>query len=255
MQLAILVVILIALTAVYVAAFTTTRGLIRSRRREGHNDVLIPLFLTAGTMYSVLLAFIVVAVWQSYNAAKDNVAEEASTLATMYRQTAGMPASERSAMRPIIRNYTEAVIKDEWPVQAANGGASPKARRYIVTLYRTIGLLTSSVATSPLSLEFLHAFSTVNADRNRRTLQANEHLPVLLWIGLIVGAVIVVVMSFVPYMESAGAHVLMSGLMTLLILTLLGTTLLFDQPFREPLAISPEPFEHSLGVYDSVDRG
>jgi len=40
-----------------------------------------------------------------------------------------------------------------------------------------------------------------------------------------------------------------------LILTLLGTTLLFDQPFREPLAISPEPFEHSLGVYDSVDRG
>ena len=254
MQVLIAVVVLIALAIVYIAAFASTRRLIRTRRREGHNDVLIPLFLTAGTLYAVLLAFIVIAVWQSYEVAKDNVAEEASTLATMYRQTAGMPTSERTAMRTIIRNYTEAVVKDEWPVQAANGGASPKARAWVVTLYRKFGQLKPSVATSPISLEFLHAFSTVIADRNRRTLQANEELPAILWAGLIIGAVIVVVMSFFPYMESAGAHALMSGLMTLLILTLLGIILLFNQPFKEPMAISAEPFEHSLAVYDSVDR-
>jgi hypothetical protein len=254
MQLPIVVVVLVALIAVYVVAFATTRRFIRTRRRGGHNEVLVPLFLTAGTLYAVLLAFVVIDAWASYEAAKHNAAEEASTLATMYRQTAGMPDSERGTMRPIIRNYTEAVIKDEWPVQAASGGASPKARSYVVAFYRTFGQLKPDVAKSPISLEFLHAFSIVIADRNRRTLQANEELPGVLWAGLIVGAVIVVVMSFVPYMESGWAHFLMSGLMTLLILTLLGITLLFNQPFKEPLAIGPASFQHSLDVYDSVDR-
>jgi hypothetical protein len=255
MEFLILAIVVVVLAALYVLGHYLVRRLTARHVAEGHNDVLVPLFLTAGTLYAVLLAFLVIAVWETYTAAKDNVAEEASTLATMYRQTAGMPTDEQRKMRAVLREYAEAVIKDEWSIQAQTGGASPKARHSVAGLYRTFGALKLAEATSPISIEFLHTFSTVAADRNRRTLQANEQLPIILWLGLLVGAVIVVTMSFFLYMETPWPHVVMSGLMSLLIVTLLVMMLLLNQPFKGPLALSPDSFEHSLGVFDSVDKG
>lgn len=255
MEFLILFVVVVILAALYVVTLYFVRRFIGKHVREGHNDVLVPLFLTAGTLYAVLLAFLVIAVWEQYNAAKDNVAEEASTLATMYRQTAGMPPDEQKQMRVILREYTEAVIKDEWPIQAQSGAASPKARHFIAELYRTFGALPADDQTTPVSVEFLHTYSTVTADRNRRTLQANEELPAVLWLGLLVGAAIVVGMSFLLYMEVAWPHIFMSFLMSSLMLTMLTITLLLNQPFTGPLALDSDSFEHSIAVFDSVDQG
>ncbi len=63
------------------------RKIVGRHVREGHNDVLVPLFLTAGVMYAVLLAFMVVAEWESYDAASSNSAEEAAILVPLYRLT------------------------------------------------------------------------------------------------------------------------------------------------------------------------
>src|SRR6202789_3520815 len=68
---------------------------------EGHNDVLVPIFLTAGAIYAVLLGFMVVAVWEAYEAAHDNAAEEAAMLVPLYRQTTVMAPEKGSVMREL----------------------------------------------------------------------------------------------------------------------------------------------------------
>ena len=255
MDVLIFLVVIVVCAALYVGVLWVIRKLVRSHVREGHNDVLVPLFLTAGTLYAVLLAFLVIAVWEAYGAAKDNAAEEASTLATMYRQTNGMPGDEQAKFRGLIREYTEAVIKDEWAIQAQTGGASPKARHAVAEMYRTFGTLPAAEQTAPLSVEFLRTYSTVAADRNRRTLQASEELPAILWLGLLVGGAIVIGMSFFLFMDVFWPHLVMSGAMGALILTLLGITFALDQPFKGPLPLDSAAFEHSMAVYDSVDKG
>src|SRR5579872_2818993 len=40
------------------------RRIVRHHVAEGHNDVLVPLFMTAGVIYAVLLGFTVVAEWE-----------------------------------------------------------------------------------------------------------------------------------------------------------------------------------------------
>jgi hypothetical protein len=222
---------------------------------EGHNDIPVPIFQTAGTIYAVLLAFSVIAVWQSYGEAKDNVAEEASTLTTLYRQTNGLPRPEQQVLRGYLRTYTVAVIDEEWPIQAASGGAAPSARKAIGQIYRAYGTMNPRVAGSPIGVEFLATLRTVAADRNRRTLEASQSLPAVLWVGLIVGGFIVVGMTFVLDTAAAWPHYLFSGLIAALIGTLLFITLVLHRPFSGPLAIAPDSFQHSLGVYDSVDRG
>jgi len=245
----------VAFVAIYGAVIWLVRRFVKGHVREGHNDVLVPLFLTAGTLYAVLLAFLVIAVWESHGAAEDNAAEEASTLATLYRQTAGMPLPEQRELRSLLREYTETVVKDEWPIQAKSGGRSPKARRLVTVIYATLGHLNAADRTSPQTVEFLRTFNVVAADRNRRGLQAKQELPPLLWLGLLLGAVIIVAMTFFLYMDVFWPHFVMSTLMSALILTLLFITFLLNRPFSGPMGITAEAFENSLQVYDSVDGG
>jgi hypothetical protein len=231
------------------------RHFLHDKIREGHNDVLVPIFLTAGTIYAVMLGFLVVVVWEAYGDAKENVAVEASTLTTMYRQTNGMDDVELKAMREHIRAYTEAVVGKEWEIQAKTGGAAPEARKQIAEIYREFAHMEPVTRDSSINREFLQQFSAVTAARNKRTLQASESVPWILWLGLVGGATIVVGMSWMLYMDTWWPHVVMSGVLALMIGMLLFITVILAKPFQGALALEDGPFEHSLSVYKAVDGG
>jgi len=234
---------------------TLGRNLMRGRIREGHNDVLSPIFLTAGTLYAVLLAFLVIAVWESYGEDKITAAGEASALTTLYRETNGLPDRERLELRGLLREYTQAVVDDEWAIQARGAGASPKARKAIGDLYRAFHTMDPHVANSSVGSAILGTLQTVANDRDTRRFQSSEALPQVLWAGLVLGGLVVISMTFLLYMEATWPHVVFSVLMSALIGLMLFIALILNRPFAGPLAISSESFEHALTVYDSVDKG
>ena len=63
---------------------------------EGHNSTLSPFLTCVALVYGPLLGFTVVVAWGHFSSAEANVAHEASTLTTMYRQTVGMPVPEQT---------------------------------------------------------------------------------------------------------------------------------------------------------------
>ena len=65
----------IAATTFAIIGVWLGRRLLQGRRADGHHEVLVALFQTGGTLHAVFLAFLVVAVWQSYDAARANIAE------------------------------------------------------------------------------------------------------------------------------------------------------------------------------------
>lgn len=159
---------------------------LEGRVRDAHNDVVIPMYATAGVIYAVLLAFIVIAVWEQYTGAKDNVSSEGSALTSLYRETAGMPHPLQRALRPLLRSYTEAVATDEWKVQSS-GGTSPVARRDLVETYTALGKVPPA-ASSAVDQGFVAELSEMTSDRTKRILASQERLPWILWLGLIAGA-------------------------------------------------------------------
>jgi hypothetical protein len=223
---------------------------------EGHNDVLVPLFLTAGVIYAVLLGFMVVAVWESYDAAHANAAEEAALLVPLYRQTGDMAPEKGEEMRKLIREYSEAVVGDEWASLQATGRASQKARKAVGDIVRFFGTLTPATKVREIiAAQFLQTFSQVVVDRNKRVLQASESLSWVMWLGAVGGGVITVGMSFILFMDRAWPHVLMTSVMSALIGMLLFMMAMLSRPFVGPLALQPEPFEMSLAAFDDIDRG
>src|SRR5689334_3565959 len=81
---------------------------------DGVGSSLAPFISTVGIVYGALLGFTVVVAWEQFSSAEVNVANEASTLTTMYRQTVGMSEPQRGEMRQLLRQYTETVAGTEW---------------------------------------------------------------------------------------------------------------------------------------------
>ncbi len=233
------------------------RRLIHRNVAAYHNEVMISLFAASGVVYAVLLGFLVIVVWESYDNAHRNLADEAATLVPLYRLTYGMQAKEGVEMRALIRQYANAVIQDEWPTLGTNRAGSMMARKAIGDIDRLFAKMDQNMkaADEAVNAEFLHTTSKIVADRNERLLEAADDVPWVMWLGAVGGGVIVMIMSFLIYMERAWPHVLMASLMASLIGLLLFMMMVFSRPFTGPLALGPDHFRYALQVMDDNDRG
>lgn len=237
-----------------VIGIAVARRFIHHHVSEGHNDVLVPMFLTAGVIYAVLIGFLVVGQWERYSEANANAAEEASLLVPLYRLSLIMAPDKGEVMREALRSYSHDVING-WSAFSHGGRVSAPGHDF-ATIINTFSTLTpTSAARQITDAKFLDIFTQVSNDRNKRYLQRSESLSWIMWVVAIGGGIVIVAMSFLLYMESQILHMVMAAVMAGLIGTLLFATALLDHPFAGPLAIDPAPFQASLAVFKGVDRG
>ena len=221
----------------------------------GHNGALSPFLTCVGLVYGALLGFTIVVAWEQFSSAEANVSNEASTLTTMYRQTVGMPGPEQTQMRQLLRKYTTAVAGPEWEKAVRAGGGNRSARDALNEMYRVLGSEQSSVASNPISQEFLDKVTRLASDRNQRILDAQPRIPGLLWTGLLFGGVVLVGLGGFMRLESTRGHLILLSAVAVLLGLLLFIVYWLDHPFGNQLGVTSAPFEHSLNVFDAIDRG
>ena len=222
---------------------------------NGHNSTLSPFLTTVALVYGALLGFTVVVAWEQFSSAEANVSNEASTLITMYRQTVGMPVPEQTRMRELLRNYAKAVEGPEWENAIRAGGGTESARDALNEMYRVLGSEQSSVSSSPISQNFLDQLTTLASERNQRILDAKPRIPGLLWTGLLFGGVLLLGLGGFMRLGSMRAHFGLLSAVAVLLGLLLFIVFWLDHPFGNQLGVTSEPFEQSLSVFDSIDRG
>jgi hypothetical protein len=84
---------------VAVARLVLVQRLVPPDRREEHNDVAGFIYAVLGVAYAVLLAFVVIAVWQDYETAQTNVEREAHELAGVYFLASQLPEPDRTRLQ------------------------------------------------------------------------------------------------------------------------------------------------------------
>lgn len=242
--------VLIAAGAIMLADRTLPRS-----PGEGHNSALSPFLTCVSLVYGALLGFTIVVAWEQFSSAETNVSNEASTIVTMYRQTVGMPLSEQTQMRTLLRKYAHAVEGPEWENSLRSGTGTETARDALNEMYAVLGNQNSSVASNPITQKFLDQLTTLASQRNQRILDATPRIPGLLWTGLLFGGVVLLGIGGFMRLGSARAHLCLLGAIAILLGLLLFVVFWLDHPFGNELGVTSAPFEQSLTVFDSIDRG
>jgi len=196
----------------------------------------------------------VVVAWEQFSSAEANVAHEASTLTTMYRQTVAMPDPQRTQLRQQLRKYAEAVSGPEWSAQETGGGTSDTARAAITEMYRLFGNRPASTS-SPVDGELLSKLSVLTTDRDPRVLDQEPRIPTLLWAGLIFGGVLLIAIAGFVNFSSRRAHGALASGVAVLLGLLLFLVYWLDHPFGTEIGVTPAPFHHAVEAFDVMDRG
>jgi formate-dependent nitrite reductase membrane component NrfD len=131
--------------------------------------------------------------------------------------------------------------------------AAGAASNEIIRVFST--MVPATKARELVAAQFLQKFSQMVLDRNKRYVHATEALSPIMWVGIIIGGILTIGLSFIIFMERGWPHVLGVAVMSTLIGMLLFMVALLSRPFHGPLAIDPAPFEQVLAVFDQVDKG
>jgi hypothetical protein len=211
-----------------------------------------------GTAFAVLLAFITLAAFQTYNGAKAGAASEAVALLDMFKTAGVFPASERAELRADFICYGRAVIHQEWPAMR-RGERAPVIDAWI-TAYRTVfQRVTLRSADERLGLQDLLASARDRTyGRQARLSEATPSVPTPLWVGLVLAGCIVVSIQLV--MADPREHLLVQGGMIGGVAAMVAIGLLLinflDHPYRSgPGSIQPREMTTTLTIMRQQQPG
>ena len=235
---------LVAIAEVYsiglMLLFRTRMG---AERLALNNEVAGFKFAVVGVFYAVLLAFVVVAVWEDYHDTETAVRNEAKALSDLHQASYALPEDVGDAMRKHLISYTEQVRDVEWEAMA-KGQASNSAANELHNLGETILQgMTDQLKDVALFIDLLTA---INDNRNERLDSADGTVPSVLWLVLIAGAVIT--LGYPSFFGSSNitAQVLMTAALAALVALTAFVAVVLDYPFTGDVQISRAPFEQSL---------
>jgi hypothetical protein len=234
-----------------VAGLAVVQRWVPSQLRQEHNDVAGFIYAVLGVVYAVLMALVVIAVWEDFAAARDTAEREASELDDVFRLAHRLPDPEGRQIQELARSYAQVVVDEEWALMA-QGRTSVRAWDLLDEL--TLGVQNVEVRTSTEQVVYAEALNRIDelADaRNARLVEAGESIPDILWGVLLTGGIMVVGFTFLFGLENTLAHKLMVAALTLVISSVLFTIGVFEHPFSGDIRVGPEAFELVLERMES----
>jgi hypothetical protein len=211
--------------------------------RSRHNDVAGFIIAIIGVVYAVLLAFIAVAAWASFDEANTIVQKEANLVGNLYRDTVAISDPARTEMRQALSNYLDTVVTKEWPAQQA-GKVNPIAWMALEKLHGIVtGIDAKTLSQSVVEAEMLRTLNNLYAARRSRLLAASEGIPDTIWWILVLGGITTVSFSFFFGMPSMKMHYAMTGLLAFSMALVMVLIVALDWPFRGEVSIGPDAFQ------------
>jgi Protein of unknown function (DUF4239) len=220
------------------------------RQLEAHQDVAGFILAVVGVVYAVLLAFVVIIVWEQFDATRAEADREATLVLALYRDAVALDDLSPDVRRP-IRRYAELVVEEEWPLMAEMHRESRRAEdalNDVWTAFRAMQPRTrSDSAFYDAAVRGLHEISEI---RRARVADSGSGLLPAMWAVLIVGGVISVAFTYFFGVRSFAAQALMVSALAALIGLVLALILSLDLPFTGGVAVGPDRMQDVIEEFD-----
>jgi hypothetical protein len=244
---------MLTLIALSLGTFATVGMLLAVARRllpddpaRPHQDAAGAIFSMVGVLHAVVLAFVVIVVWEADGLVRDESQVEANAVSRIYFTARSLPEPQGPQLMSLARDYAGTVAREEWPMMAG-GRTSPTARRQVSELRVTAQQLRP---TSPdqeiLMASTLDAINDLVDARRERTSALTSPLSSPMWIGLVMSSVLTVGFMCLFNRAAYVLHLLMVGPVAVLLVFILWLIHDLSLPFAGASAVAPDAFNQVL---------
>ncbi len=236
-------------TLLAMAGPAVVRRHVRLKRLSTNNEVAGFKFATLGVLYAVLLAFVVIVVWEKFNDAENAVAQEAGAAAAIYRLADGIGAAPGAALRGRLTDYLKTTIAEDWPAME-QGRLSPGGSRALDGLYAALlAIHPADQREAGIMAEITHQLGVLTQARRDRLVMASGIVPDVIWFVLFGGALLTVGFTFFFGTQNLLAQVAMTGMLAALIFSTLFVVVVIDRPFAGSVKVTPDPLQAVLADF------
>jgi Protein of unknown function (DUF4239) len=208
-----------------------------------YNDLVSTTLATVGVFYGITLGLISVGAWQNFTDISAQVAQEASSIAVIYRDVSSYPEPSRTELQNSLKDYTKYIINEAWPAQRQGvvpSGGNVKVSDFQAKLFAVEPVKESQKA---IHTSTLAGFSEMLKARRLRLQSVTAGLPANLWLVVVFGALINI---FIPWFLVFNRQ-LMQDLMSMLMASTIGLLIFLmgamDNPFRGEFSVGPDAFQ------------
>jgi hypothetical protein len=239
--------------------FELVHRLVPASSRQQHNDVAGFIYAALGVIYAVLLALVVIAVWEEYQAADETVEQEANATAEIAWLGNRLPEPRSSHIQGLCRSYAEEVVNKEWPLMERGEAPLMTQTRGTPAGWIIIDDIRANLqdfdphtkAQEQLYAEGLDQIQNLNNARRMRLVASEEGVPGVLWSVLIFGGMAAVGFTYLFGMQNTWAHRLMVVTLAAVIGLVLFTVAALGHPFEGGARIGTGAFELILERFDT----
>jgi hypothetical protein len=233
--------------------------LVPATSRQPHNDVAGFIYAALGVIYAVLLALVVIAVWEEYRAASETVEQEANALAEIFWLAHRLPEPEGSHIQELARSYAQDVIDEEWPLMEQGQAPLMTQTQGTPAGWTLIDEIRANLqefqphtpADEQLYAEGLDQVQILADARRMRLVAAEEGIPGVLWSVLIFGGVAAIGFTYLFGMDNTWAHRLMVFTLAAVIGLVLFTIGALEHPFSGGARVGTGAFDLILERFET----
>lgn len=240
--------------AIAVAAHLIFRRFVPAEHLKEHHDVTAALFSVIGVLYSVVLAFLVGAVWTSFDADQQTADQEARFATNAYALATGLPEPQGSRLRAAIAQYAIEVRDVEWPMMR-DGRTDLRARAYLTGALRIALSIVPPVSSTGQALrvqsivnEMLVDLRSLGDRRVERMREMRGRLPAAIFESLILGAIAVMAFVFMFGIDRVVSQMALTAIFAFTIGLFFGLIVDLNSPYSGPITISPDAWNSVINA-------
>jgi len=244
---ALILVVVVIPTSLAVGCQILIRRAVGVHTLAHNNEVAGFIFAIIGVVYAVLLAFVVIAVWEKFSEGQTAVAKESAAAAALHYYSEG-PEPEAAKLSESLVHYLKLTIERDWPAMAVSSedGQTTEA---LSALYRAAMALNRTGTRSVADMSEVFAqLDDLTLGRRVRLHLATGLVPEIIWITLFAGAGFTVCFALFFGSPNAVAQLAMTAILSVVLAAGLVVIIALDHPFSGPVHISPDALEHVLAI-------
>lgn len=237
------ILVVVAAALVSVIGVVLVRRVVPLPALESLTEVAGAMYAVVGGVYAVLLAFVVVVVWERHTTAETRAEQEANAVGDLFRAAQAFPEAARDSLNRALDRYAGAVIEDEWD-SMARGRPSAAAAQAYAELWRSYIRLEPRGQREALWYgTSVQQLDELGDARRLRLLSSRTRVPGVMWGVLLVGGAIMIAFGFLFGTKTVAAQALMVAVVSITVALVLLLIWVLQHPFSGVARLDPVAFE------------